>query len=425
MNLKQPILCLYSRDKSDWISCKKIVPNLISSYKILRHKLNLKFLNYSRHENEFEFLQLAERILLLNPTKIIFVDHKPHPVHLLKFLLPRLSIETELVFHVYGDFILSHTNQMIALNENLKKFKIKFISASEKQKKYVDQFLKQPTISFTSPFPVNEKEFYLQNNKRSLWRKQLCINDESFVWLYAGRLSQQKNILELIETFAHYKMITKSDDKLLLLGHFDNIGFPYLCNYQKDFEYYYHFNKLLNSLPQNIKNDISHLGVFFGKELNELYNAADAFISLSTYHDEDYGMAIAEALCTGLPCVLSDWAGYSSFKNYVEKNQLEFIKIKLKSGQIEFDPNAVAGSMKKIKSKKFNRQKSALNAQQNLKISSVSQKLLNIISAKSYIFTGFSDSFFEVPKHFKSKSPFLGKTNKLNTYYEEIYEPYF
>ena len=81
--------------------------------------------------------------------------------------------------------------------------------------------------------------------------------------------------------------------------------------------------------------------------------------------------------------------------------------------------------MKKIKSKKFNRQKLALRAQQNLKISSVSQKLLNIISAKSYIFTGFSDSFFEVPKHFKSKSPFLGKTNKLNTYYEEIYEPYF
>lgn len=66
---------------------------------------------------------------------------------------------------------------------------------------------------------------------------------------------------------------------------------------------------LFQELPTSIQKRIFFKGSVPHKDLNLFYNAADLFVSLSLHHDEDFGMSVAEAMATGLPCVLTDWGG--------------------------------------------------------------------------------------------------------------------
>src|SRR5690606_33731513 len=40
---------------------------------------------------------------------------------------------------------------------------------------------------------------------------------------------------------------------------------------------------------------------------------ADAYISLATFHNEDFGLAPLEALCCGTPVILTDCGGFSQY----------------------------------------------------------------------------------------------------------------
>ena len=71
----------------------------------------------------------------------------------------------------------------------------------------------------------------------------------------------------------------------------------------------------MSLLPDKIKSKIIFQPFAPLEDLKTIYNACDCFVSLSTYHDEDYGMSVIEALSCGLPLVLSDWAGYSGFQS--------------------------------------------------------------------------------------------------------------
>jgi alpha-maltose-1-phosphate synthase len=44
--------------------------------------------------------------------------------------------------------------------------------------------------------------------------------------------------------------------------------------------------------------------------LREIYAACDVFVSLSDNIQETFGLAVLEAMATGLPCIVSDWDGY-------------------------------------------------------------------------------------------------------------------
>jgi len=82
--------------------------------------------------------------------------------------------------------------------------------------------------------------------------------------------------------------------------------------------------------PEHIRKNIIFLGHVPNDEINGIYCASDLLFSPSLYHDEDYGMSVAESLMTGLPCLITDWGGYSSFHQLKLKTDLIPVKLDYK-----------------------------------------------------------------------------------------------
>jgi hypothetical protein len=99
----------------------------------------------------------------------------------------------------------------------------------------------------------------------------------------------------------------------LLCGHFDQLGAPFFGVNMAQSEYFDQWQTLLASFPERVRERISYVGNKTADELRALYNASDLYVSLSTHHDEDFGMSPLESLCSGTPCALSGWGGYASF----------------------------------------------------------------------------------------------------------------
>jgi glycosyltransferase involved in cell wall biosynthesis len=152
-------------------------------------------------------------------------------------------------------------------------------------------------------------------SNRQEFRSKYKISSNAKLLLYTGRISYQKNIEALIKIFNSLTYMIDDDCYLLLAGSWDDILLPFFGKYGICGSFYNHISKLLT---QKQLKKIIFLGNLNIIELKEVYHASDLFVSLSTYNDEDFGMSPAEALCCGLPCLLSDWAGYSSFKKYSE-----------------------------------------------------------------------------------------------------------
>jgi glycosyltransferase involved in cell wall biosynthesis len=412
-NNKKTIL-LYSFETSDWASCRKIVSNLIASYSLALD--DIIHLDFSRLQNERSLLTLTETILAHHPERIIFADHQPHPADLLAYLLVHLPRSTEIIVHAYGDFLFPYPEKWLKLNKSLIHRPLKVISASDRHASMLGQFFHQAPIT-TCPFPVDTKSFCFEPAARTSKRLHLKVQNQ-FCWLYTGRLSQQKNILPLIESFARYLERSERNDQLWLAGPFDSMGVPYLNILPMDHEFYYDYQKLLRRLSPKAQSNIRYLGILYNEELNQLYSAADGFVSLSTHNDEDYGMAVAEALSTGLPCVLTDWAGYSDFRKYAPTTTA-LIRVKFVEGQLQYDDQQLARALLKMSSTPHLRQSNCY-----LGFPVVADRLRQILQQESFCFTGFNQKLTELCQAWEQMA-FSTQDQRYNRYYFETYRSYF
>ena len=124
------------------------------------------------------------------------------------------------------------------------------------------------------------------NSKRMDLRAELGISQDSFVILYCGRFVKQKGALDLL---AAYSQICTPNSELILVGDGEFRG-P-LENYVAD--------KKLDSVR------------FFGfqdrQEIGKFYAVSDVLV-LPSWR-ETWGMVVNEALCFGLPVIVSDQVG--------------------------------------------------------------------------------------------------------------------
>lgn len=162
------------------------------------------------------------------------------------------------------------------------------------------------------PFPLDPKNFFYCEKQRQTQRKKLNLLDDDIVFIYTGRLSQQKRISELIKSFNCLPTEKRKKSTLLLAGHFDDLSNPYLGEHKTRFLYESEIQEQIK-IGKTKKSRIHYLGNIPTTELKSLYSCADYFVSLSTHHDEDFGMSPIESLFCGTKCILSDWGGYASF----------------------------------------------------------------------------------------------------------------
>lgn len=144
-------------------------------------------------------------------------------------------------------------------------------------------------------YPVNDSE------KKAL-RDKLNFNEEELLFMYSGRLSQEKNLMTLLDAWNKYKnMSTSKFSKLILLGGGNHQSYtcePELRNYTKE--------KNLTSV------------IFQGAVSNvvEFLQAGDAFILPSLW--EGMSNSLLESMACGLPSIVSDIPGN---RTLIEKNK--------------------------------------------------------------------------------------------------------
>ena len=421
------IALVYSFQESDWFSCTVICRNLITAYELAYGKENVLHIDYTRYRevsvNDLKLI-FTEKI-----DRLIFIDHKPTPITFIERLMSVKSDKTswpEMTVHVFGDYPL-YLTEWRSFNQIMKGLRVKYITASERQANYLANYVAQKELIQVSPFPVDTQKFRYKEGNGEL-RAKLKIAKDAQIFIYTGRLSYQKRIVELVSTFLSCKRDKKIGENsyLILIGECDNLGQPYLSYTQLQGEYYRSIQHILEEyddisdsviLTGNLKNDV----------LVEYYNTANAFISFRTYHDEDYGMSVAEALCCGLPLILTDWAGYYSFNFKEIKDQLIFVPVKLGKELPVLDENDLQNAIQNFSNKEINCKEIENTAKKYLSIEAVSERLKKIGDISVPAYEGGTDVMVQMTnEQYLRHNEFLRSetTREFNHFYYKVYDAY-
>jgi glycosyltransferase involved in cell wall biosynthesis len=317
--MKKKLLVVTAKQISLWGSCKVISSNLQKAYANLdANDFEIKFVSIDKYfESKAlaeEIEQLATTVLEYCPDEIVFSDHLPLPNSIIKhllFFIKKNSLPV-LVFHIYGDFTFC-ASEWFKLGEMLAGCRVRMIVASESQKKLVRYFLENSDCLDKYLFPVDSSQYYFNEEERQNFRRENNIRDHEQIILYTGRVSLQKNVDLLISNYVKMCKATPFPVKLWIVGSFDDLGAEFQGINTREGYMFSKIQKLLENLPEIVTSSIKFWGHQEKETLRKLYNASDMFMSLSLYHDEDFGMSPAEALSCGLPTLLTDWGGYSSF----------------------------------------------------------------------------------------------------------------
>lgn len=418
MSKYKKIVSIVKESVSSWKSCQSITSNLVAAYSKAFKEKDFRVLTVPNAFNRYDAYKLVQEIKNNDIELIIWLDHQPNPAKFINELVRQFrdvdfSLRPKLIIHIFGDFVLD-INQWSSCEESLQNWPLHFITASKKQQKLVESmFFSQRSIISTRAFSVNETLFNFDNFdiNRSQLRHRFQVEKNEKVLLYTGRISLQKNVDSLAKLLESMHLF--SDDKLVLLiaGPWDDILIPYFGKRGICGSYFHYYSKTMKS----IKNSkIIFLGNQSSDELVCLYHASDLFVSFSTYNDEDFGMSPAEALCCGLPCLLSDWAGYSSFSDYSENVKLVSVNKKTSRPSVIAHEarNALIGLLETTPYPTVKRKKISEVALSYLAVESSSVEILkNIDTLKFDCVESFSEIFKNLNICFKNnpRAPFTDK----------------
>lgn len=150
--------------------------------------------------------------------------------------------------------------------------------------RYGKKSISDTNRAFLIPNAIDTENFCFNGIVRKNKRKELGIYDYEYVIGHIGRFAEAKNHTFLLDIFKEVRK-RLSSAKLLLVG---------------DGELYQSVEEKAISL--GIKDSI----IFAGNrsDVNELLSAMDVFVFPSKY--EGLPVALVEAQCSGLPCVISD-----------------------------------------------------------------------------------------------------------------------
>lgn len=422
------VALVYSFAQSSWFSCTIINKNIRKAYDELLGEENIIHLHYG-HDRKVSTKDI-KYMISENVEKIIFIDHKPTPINFLENLFKLnegTTFDPEYIIHVFGDYPL-YLREWRSVNEILEGKRVKYICASAKQKNFVEKFIKQNEIIFVCPFPVETKQFRFDHSKRELMRENLGIKPHEVVFLYTGRLSYQKRIKELIVNFKECLRSQKinNDSKLVIVGECDSLGFPYLDQMHLEGEYFRVLDTETREDPA-LMDKIILTGSIKNRLLNDYYNLADYYVSLSTYHDEDYGMSVAEAGCSGLPLVLTNWAGYFSFQLSDHKDFCELINVELTKGLPHFDNLEVQSAIEKMSKSSHSHEEISRVYRENFSVEACALKLGKILTLASVEYECGTDFMVQLTNQqfIKNNLMFVSETTKeFNNIYSRAYDVY-
>ena len=414
---------------SSWVSCQKIVFNLHKSY-ALNKDIELLNFNYSVDQTTDEVIMSARAVVESKPDVLLILDHKPHPYAMLGVILPllkQIKQKPRIIFHIFGDFTLYYA-QWDKLGKLLAGYEVDFVVASERQKHLIDKFLPEENKCHVCPFPVDKHEFSFNPPLRTLQRKEWNLKENDIAFVFTGRLSLQKRIHTLISAFADMLEKTKAKNAhLFLYGNPDSIGDQFVGKWEIEGQYFRKINRIYKSLTPEIQEQIHFMGNVPNLELKSVYQGADMLVNLSVHNDEDYGMSVAEAQCSGLPSILTDWGGLASFEHKGLLGATMFIPVKIgKSSKVICYESVLEALEKALKKGHFkNRALIGEKAIGRFGVEAAHRIVTGILNSKAQKFTEFTPMFKKVTERYMATStPYITDSKTINNLYRELYSSY-
>jgi alpha-maltose-1-phosphate synthase len=148
------------------------------------------------------------------------------------------------------------------------------------------------------PLGIDTAAFDRSDAYRAKWRSDLGIGEDDVVVLYMGRLSFHAKA-HPFPMLAGLEMAAKRTGKgihLVQAGWFDHESIEQI------------FRK---GAVDHAPSVVTHFLDGRKPEVrNEIWSAADIFVSLAENVQETFGLSPVEAMAAGLPCVVTDWDGY-------------------------------------------------------------------------------------------------------------------
>jgi glycosyltransferase involved in cell wall biosynthesis len=304
------VVILDYRHDSTWQSCVSITRGLRRAYFAAFPGARVVRFHHAASPAEVE--NQADQVLAARPEGLALVDHRL-PVALLQALRKRArgGRLPPLTLHVFGNFT-SFLPDWATLEPVLSGQKVRLVAASAAQRQLLSEYLQAGSDLAELPFPVDARAFRSPRaDDRAQARRALGIAENERVLCYAGRISLQKNILLLIERYARAAAHARVPTRLLLCGEIDDLGAPHFGLLPARQAYHFVLERQLALLPESIRRTIHRTGPLEPGMLRLALLASDQFVSLSLHHDEDFGMAPAEALACGTPALLTAWGGFA------------------------------------------------------------------------------------------------------------------
>lgn len=169
----------------------------------------------------------------------------------------------------------------------------KFLYIGEENKKFFQYYGVPETKLVFCPYAVENERFENEakklKNSKIEFKKELGFNKDQFVVLFMGKLIEKKRPFDLLKAY-EFLIADKPNSGLMFVG--DGA-------LKSDLEKYARDRHLLNIRFVGFKNQT---------ELPKYYTLADVLV-LPSGAGETWGLAVNEAMCFGLPVIVSDVVG--------------------------------------------------------------------------------------------------------------------
>lgn len=426
-------VCLVSAAEDPyWQSCRAITNGLRLAYQRLGSGFEVIEHRISVRASDKAVGEAARKILDDAPDTIAFLDTWPFYGQLLSELARAYSKKRSrpfLRFHAYGDFTLK-SGQWLSWERSIAVFRAEWACASEAQRGLVATLAGSGAGAWICPFPVDLDAFSPSRSQRSETRKALGVASSETLVLYTGRLSLQKNVIAAARAFSLTSPEFQKRAWFYFVGDFDDFNAPFADAPFRRGGFHERWQAELKSLPPATRQRIRFVSGMPNLELSRMYNAADVFCSLSLVHDEDFGMAPAEAAACGLPLVLTGWGGYLGFRDL--KLGGAWIPVTLESSGPAFDLAQVARALEEhAKPSQSDRLRQARCAERGLSVRAVARLIRERTRDSSRLcrFEGFSPMMKELSSYFDPVSKALIYPDAPHgvakgSVYEAIYQNY-
>ncbi|MDD3139236.1 MAG: glycosyltransferase family 4 protein [Lachnospiraceae bacterium] len=135
----------------------------------------------------------------------------------------------------------------------------------------------------------------ITENKRSTARERFKLEQDKFIFLYAGRMIPEKGVLELFQAFQHIRE-KYAQAALVVVG-------KALFEKKGETSYYRHLRELAAQTP-----DIVFTGFLLPEDMPLAYACADMVVVPSKWQ-EPFGMVALEAMSMGIPQIVTRVGG--------------------------------------------------------------------------------------------------------------------